>query len=205
MEIFVGNLPFDCTEQDLRDVFSQYGEIASVKMLTDKFSGRFRGIAFVLMDDEEKALAAISGLNGKDFKGRPMRVDRSRQRSRFNGFGGGFARKRGDSKERHDNRRNAFRSAAADSCAESDGGNGDAAGGTRQKFRSRGDVNLPYADESISNEEGSYRKSGGYKPKGDFRHKRETSFRPKGEFKRKKFDQFRDMDESQDIDDSFGG
>ena len=96
MEIFVGNLPFDITEQEIRDKFAEIGAVSNVKMLMDKFSGRFRGIAFVSMDDQAQAEKAVETLNGVDLGGRPMKVDRSRERSeRFNGFGGGFQRQGG--------------------------------------------------------------------------------------------------------------
>jgi len=95
MEIFVGNLPFDITEGDIKEKFSECGTVASVKMLTDKLSGRFRGIAFVSFDDDEQAKAAVEKLNGADLGGRPMRVDISRSIDRrFNGFGAGFSPKR---------------------------------------------------------------------------------------------------------------
>ena len=103
MEIFVGNLPFDITEQEIRDKFAECGAVSNVKMLMDKFSGRFRGIAFVSMDDEQQAQAAIETLDGAELGGRPMKVDRSRERTeRFNGFGGGF---RPRNSGRFDNRR----------------------------------------------------------------------------------------------------
>ena len=96
MEIFVGNLPFEITEQEIRDAFAAHGDVKSVKMLMDKFSGRFRGMAFVTMEDEAQASAAIAALNGADLGGRPMKVDKSRPREegqrRFSGFGGGFSR-----------------------------------------------------------------------------------------------------------------
>lgn len=96
MEIFVGNLPFDITEQEIRDKFAEIGVVSNVKMLMDKFSGRFRGIAFVSMDDQAQAEKAVETLNGADLGGRPMKVDKSRERGdRFNGFGGGFQRQGG--------------------------------------------------------------------------------------------------------------
>ncbi len=92
MEIFVGNLPFDVTEQDIREKFAECGEVSNVKMLFDKMSGRFRGIAFVSFEDESQAKGAVANLNGVDLGGRPMRIDFSRGiEHRFNGFGGGFA------------------------------------------------------------------------------------------------------------------
>lgn len=96
MEIFVGNLPFSITEQEIRDAFAPHGTVDSVKMLMDKFSGRFRGIAFVVMSDDAQAQAAIAALNGVELGGRPMRVDQSRERTpRFNGFGGSYDKKDG--------------------------------------------------------------------------------------------------------------
>lgn len=93
MEIFVGNLPFDVTEREVLDAFSKYGEVSGIKMLKDKKTGRFRGIAFVSMPDNVQANTAIDSLNNTELGGRPMRVDRSRERfQRFNGFGAGFRR-----------------------------------------------------------------------------------------------------------------
>lgn len=108
MDIFVSNLPFQITEREISDAFAAHGEVSGVKMLFDKVSGRFRGMAFVSMERPSDAEAAIAALNGADLGGRPMRVDWSRPREeRFNGFGGGFGRGRrsgfrrgGDSGER---------------------------------------------------------------------------------------------------------
>lgn len=101
MEIFVGNLPFDITEQNIKDKFSEIGEVASVRMLTDKLTGRFRGIAFVSFDDDDVARNAIDILDGADLGGRPMRVDKNKAiEYRFNGFGGGFAPKKKEFKSR---------------------------------------------------------------------------------------------------------
>ncbi len=96
MEIFVGNLPFDISEQELSDVFAQHGTVTNIKMLTNRETGRFRGIAFVTMENEEQANKAIEALNGADLGGRPMRVDKTRPREdKFSGFGGGFNKPRG--------------------------------------------------------------------------------------------------------------
>lgn len=96
MDIFVSNLPFEITEREISEAFAAHGAVSGVKMLFDKVSGRFRGIAFVSMEQPAEAEAAIAALNGADLGGRPMRVDRSRPREeRFNGFGGGFNRGRG--------------------------------------------------------------------------------------------------------------
>ena len=78
MEIFVGNLPFDITEREILDAFAKYGEVSGIKMLKDKQTGRFRGIAFVSMPDDVQANAAIDALNNADLGGRPLREDRSR-------------------------------------------------------------------------------------------------------------------------------
>ncbi len=107
MEIFVGNLPFDVTEQEIREKFAEIGEVSNVKMLFDKLSGRFRGIAFVTFEDDSQARLAVEKLNGEDFGGRPLRLDISRGiEHRFNGFGGGFAPKK---KFFKNNNRNFFR------------------------------------------------------------------------------------------------
>lgn len=95
MDIFVSNLPFEITEQEITEAFASFGTVSAVKMLFDKVSGRFRGIAFVTMEQDSDGDTAIAELNGKDLGGRQMRVDRSRPREeRFNGFGGGFDNRR---------------------------------------------------------------------------------------------------------------
>ena len=95
MDIFVSNLPFEISEQEITEAFTPFGTVAAVKMVFDKQSGRFRGMAFVTMEDSKDAEEIIAELDGKDLGGRPMRVDRSRPREqRFNGFGGGFAKNR---------------------------------------------------------------------------------------------------------------
>lgn len=66
MDIFVKNLPFEITEQEINEAFARYGEVSGVKMLFDKESGRFRGMAFVTMQNFSEAQAAIDSLNGAD-------------------------------------------------------------------------------------------------------------------------------------------
>ena len=63
MNIYVGNLPYSTTEDDLRNAFAQYGEVSTVNLITDKFSGQSKGFAFVEMDDNSSADAAIKALN----------------------------------------------------------------------------------------------------------------------------------------------
>ncbi len=78
--LYVGNLPYSMTEDELRQVFEEYGEVASVTVITDRDTGRSKGYGFVVMSSEEEAAAAISGLNGADVKGRTLKVDRARPR-----------------------------------------------------------------------------------------------------------------------------
>ncbi len=77
--IYVGNLPFSSTEEDIRGLFEQYGAVHSVKLVSDRETGRPRGFGFVEMDDAA-ANNAISGLNGKDLGGRPLRINEARER-----------------------------------------------------------------------------------------------------------------------------
>ena len=84
-KLFVGNLSENVSEEALKEVFSSYGTVRSIRLVTDVFSGRCRGFGFVEMEGHE-ARAAISGLNGKDFEGKPLRVnfedDRGKGRAR---------------------------------------------------------------------------------------------------------------------------
>jgi RNA-binding proteins (RRM domain) len=77
--IYVGNLPFSVSENDLRQLFGEYGAVAAVKMIEDRETGRFRGFAFVEMDDAD-ALAAIEALDGNDMSGRTLKVNEARPR-----------------------------------------------------------------------------------------------------------------------------
>jgi RNA recognition motif-containing protein len=77
--MYVGNLPFTSTEGEIREAFEQYGTVHSVRLITDRETGRARGFGFVEMDDEE-ADAAMAALNGKDFGGRTLRVNEALER-----------------------------------------------------------------------------------------------------------------------------
>jgi RNA recognition motif-containing protein len=88
-KLFVGNLPFSATEDEVRDAFARIGTVQSVTLPTDRDSGRPRGFAFVEMDDDAVD-RAISELDGTDFGGRTMRVDRARERERGGGGRGGW-------------------------------------------------------------------------------------------------------------------
>ena len=91
MNIYIGNISRDLSEEELRDAFSAFGEVSTVNIIKDKFTGEYRGFAFVEMPNKEEAEAAISGLNGKDLKGRALNVNEARPRTddRRGGGGGG--------------------------------------------------------------------------------------------------------------------
>ena len=97
MNIYVGNLSFDATEDELRELFAAFGQVASVSLIKDKFTGRPRGFGFVEMSNDSEAQKAIAGLNGKDFKGRSMTINQARPREEGGGFGrgGGYGDRRG--------------------------------------------------------------------------------------------------------------
>ena len=78
--IYVGNLPYNSTEEELQELFAQHGEVQTVKLVFDRATGRPRGFGFVEMEDEE-ANAAIEALDGVDFGGRTLRVNEARERS----------------------------------------------------------------------------------------------------------------------------
>ncbi|MDR0533936.1 MAG: RNA-binding protein [Verrucomicrobiales bacterium] len=77
--IFVGNLPFKATEEEIEQLFAAHGTVHGVKLLTDRETGRPRGFGFVEMDDAEAA-NAVAALDGKDFQGRPLRINEARPR-----------------------------------------------------------------------------------------------------------------------------
>jgi len=79
--IYVGNLSFSATEEDIRNLFSSYGTVHSVKLVSDRETGRPRGFAFVEMEDSAAA-TAISALNGKEVGGRSLRINEARERER---------------------------------------------------------------------------------------------------------------------------
>ncbi|MFD2111633.1 RNA recognition motif domain-containing protein [Thiorhodococcus fuscus] len=81
MNIYVGNLAYSVTEEDLRAAFSAYGEISSASLITDKFTGNSKGFGFVEMSNNAEADAAIKGLNETPLKGRNMKVNEAKPRS----------------------------------------------------------------------------------------------------------------------------
>ena len=89
--IFVGNLPFSCTEESVRGLFERYGQVNSARIMTDRETGRSRGFAFVEMENEGEADQAISAINGYTLDGRALNVNEARppeNRSGGRGFGG---------------------------------------------------------------------------------------------------------------------
>ncbi len=88
MNIYVGNLSFDAAEADIRQAFEKFGDVTTVNIIKDKFSGEPRGFGFVEMPGKEMAMAAIAGLNGQDLKGRALSVNEARPRAEGGGGGG---------------------------------------------------------------------------------------------------------------------
>lgn len=89
MNIYVGNLPFSTSEDDLRQAFGKYGAVGEVNLIRDQFSGRLRGFGFVEMADSTQANAAIAALNGSDLAGRAITVNEARPRTERGDAGGG--------------------------------------------------------------------------------------------------------------------
>lgn len=90
--IYVGNLPFSASEDDIRGLFAQYGEVSSVKMVIDRESGRSRGFGFVDMSNNDEADQAIQALNDTEFGGRSLRVNEARPREDRDSRRGGGGR-----------------------------------------------------------------------------------------------------------------
>jgi len=88
MNIYVGNLSPDVTGDDLRQAFGAFGQVESANVITDKFSGESRGFGFVEMPSKDEATAALTGMNGKDIKGRAVSVNEARPKTDRGGGGG---------------------------------------------------------------------------------------------------------------------
>jgi RNA recognition motif-containing protein len=80
MNIYVGNLSYDTTDQELQAAFEQYGSVSEARIATDKYTGKSRGFGFVEMANNAEARQAIEGLNGRDFGGRTLNVNEARPR-----------------------------------------------------------------------------------------------------------------------------
>ena len=87
MSIYVGNLSYEVTEEDLNSVFAEYGSVKLVKLPTDRETGRVRGFAFVEMASETDELAAIEALNGAEWMGRDIKVSKARPKENRSNFG----------------------------------------------------------------------------------------------------------------------
>ncbi|MDJ0675752.1 MAG: RNA-binding protein [Calothrix sp. MO_167.B42] len=97
MSIYVGNLSYEVTEEDLKSVFDEYGSVKRVQVPTDRETGRMRGFAFVEMSNEDEELAAIEALDGAEWMGRDLKVNKAKPREdRRSSFGGGSNRGRGN-------------------------------------------------------------------------------------------------------------
>lgn len=98
MNIYVGNLPYNASEDEVRELFAAYGDVASVALIKDKVTGQPRGFGFVEMPNDTEANSAIEALNGKEFNGRKLAINPARPREdRPPRSGGGFADRRGPS------------------------------------------------------------------------------------------------------------
>ncbi|MDZ7360778.1 MAG: RNA-binding protein [candidate division KSB1 bacterium] len=102
MNLYVGNLSRQVTEDDLRQTFEPHGEVSSVALIKDKFSGEPRGFAFVEMPAKAQAIAAMQALNGYELMGRSLVVNEARPREERRGGGGG--RRGGNDRRRDDSR-----------------------------------------------------------------------------------------------------
>ena len=92
MTIYVGNLSFQATEDSIRNLFAEYGEVSSARVITDKFTGKSRGFGFVEMPDDEAARKAIAELDGGRVEDRTIKVTEARPREERSGSGGGEKR-----------------------------------------------------------------------------------------------------------------
>ena len=93
MDIYVGNLPYSATEEDVSGLFAAHGPVDRVKIITDRETGRSKGFAFVTLGDQSQLNAAIEALNGYDYQGRALRVNASEPKEfKPGGFGGGERR-----------------------------------------------------------------------------------------------------------------
>ncbi|MCX6852320.1 MAG: RNA-binding protein [Verrucomicrobia bacterium] len=103
MNLYVSNLPYTLTDEDLQSEFAPFGNVSSARLVKDRETGRSRGFGFVEMPVETEALTAINALNGKDVGGRPLRVIEARPKEERppRNFGGGGKRGQGDSWDRN--------------------------------------------------------------------------------------------------------
>ena len=95
MKIYVGNLSYEVTEEDLRLALEQFGQVESAAIIKDKHSAQSKGFGFVEMASKAEGQSAIDGLNGKELKGRALKVNEARPRTESRGSGGGYGGGRG--------------------------------------------------------------------------------------------------------------
>lgn len=84
MNIYAGNLSYNLSEDELKNAFSNFGEVTSVKIITDQFTNQSKGFGFIEMSDDDQARQAIAELNGKELKGREVVVNEARPKKSFN-------------------------------------------------------------------------------------------------------------------------
>jgi RNA recognition motif-containing protein len=101
MNIYVGNLSYEMTEEDLQKAFEGFGQIESLRIIKDKFSGQSKGFGFVEMPNNADAQSAISGLNDKELNGRTLKVNTARPRTENRGGRGGFGGDRRGGRQRY--------------------------------------------------------------------------------------------------------
>ena len=97
MKLYVGNLNYNTTESELRELFGDHGQVTSVAVITDRETGRAKGFGFVEFANDEDAKAAIAALDGKEIGGRSLKVNESRPQEQRSGGGGGYGGSRGGS------------------------------------------------------------------------------------------------------------
>ena len=95
MKIYVGNMSYEVTEENLRQELEQYGQVESVTIIKDKHSGQSKGFGFVKMASKAEEQSAIDGLDGKELKGRALKINEARPRTESRGSGGGYGGGRG--------------------------------------------------------------------------------------------------------------
>ncbi|WP_413163019.1 RNA recognition motif domain-containing protein [Capilliphycus salinus ALCB114379] len=100
MSVYIGNLSYDVTEDDLKSVFEEYGKVCRVQIPTDRETGRSRGFAFVEMDNDSEEQAAIEALDGAEWMGRDLKVNKAKPRENRGPSGGRGGRGGGDRRNR---------------------------------------------------------------------------------------------------------
>ena len=88
-KLYVGNLPYSATEEELTTKFAEFGQVESTKIISDRDTGRSKGFGFIEMGSDSEAQAAIDKLNGMDYEGRPMKVNEAKPQEKRSGGGGG--------------------------------------------------------------------------------------------------------------------